>query len=70
MKDSSLLRQVSGFRVTFDLSRPELSRLVLAEVSCPDCPMQWTPLKVGFGFSWAFFLFYCHAEKYVLHVIL
>ena len=40
------LIKVSGFRLTFDLSRPEMSRLVLAEVTCPDCPMQWSPLKV------------------------
>jgi len=37
--------QVSGFRLHFDLMRPEMSRLVLAEVACPDCPMQWEPLQ-------------------------
>lgn len=43
--DAGRFLQVSGFRVTFDLSRPELTRLVLAEVVCPDCPMQWRPLQ-------------------------
>lgn len=42
--DAGRFLQVSGFRVTFDLSRPEMKRLVLAEVACPDCPMQWKPL--------------------------
>ncbi len=42
---------MSGFRVVFDLSRPEMDRLVLAEVACPDCPMQWKPLQVWFGYS-------------------
>ncbi len=37
--------------MVFDLSRPEMDRLVLAEVACPDCPIQWKPLQVWFGYS-------------------
>merc|ERR1719319_264263 len=37
--------QVGGFRLTFDLTRPRLRRLVLAEVPCDDCRLQFEPIK-------------------------
>jgi len=36
--------QVSGFKLQFDLTRPKGGRLVLAEVPCSDCPLQYAPL--------------------------
>jgi len=37
--------QVGGFKLKFDLRRPRLDRLVLAEVPCDDCPLQYEPIK-------------------------
>merc|ERR1712130_449592 len=37
--------QVGGFKLKFDLRRPRLQRLVLAEVPCDNCPLQYEPIK-------------------------
>ena len=47
----SLWVQVSGFRLTYDLSLPAMSRLVLAEVRCANCSLQWEPIQVGNSFQ-------------------
>ena len=38
------LSKVGGFKLVFDLTRPRMARLELAEVFCSDCPLQFEPL--------------------------